>query len=177
MWMEVKDIRVWPLLPPCASPSLLVQTQVISKGLCPLTQVISEGLCPLSYASSPKLSGFCRWLFQMVLIIIHLEPDGKCLVEKKEFIEIPLKDTGKIQSKSPSDGLVRLKLRHGMFSICAKHVGECGCRKDAVGVFCLLPFSKKMKIHIISCVRGRGEHMMHFPNSNQSWLRKCGQIA
>lgn len=71
----------------------------------------------------------------------------------------------------------RLKLRHGMFSICAKHIGECGCGRDAVDVFCLLPFSKKMRSHTISCVRGRGEHMMHFPSSNQSWLRKCGQIA
>lgn len=27
-------------------------------------------------------------------------------VEKKEFMKIPLKDTGKIHSKSPRDGLV-----------------------------------------------------------------------
>lgn len=33
--------------------------------------------------------------------------------------------------------------------------------------FCLLPFSKKMQIHIISCAQGRGEHMMHFPTVTQ----------
>lgn len=42
----------------------------------------------------------------MVPILIHLETDGECFAEQKEFTEIPLKDTGKIQSKSPRDGLV-----------------------------------------------------------------------